>query len=73
MPAGRPSTVTVPDSTIWVPTTERSSVVFPQPDGPSSPVIEPRDTRKLRSCNTVSFLRRTVSPATVTAAEPADE
>ena len=37
-----PSTVTVPDVTIWVPTMQRISVVLPHPDGPSSPVMVPR-------------------------------
>ena len=41
-PAGSPSTVTAPDSTIWTPTIARISVVFPVPLGPSSPVTAPR-------------------------------
>ena len=37
-----PSTVTVPAVMIWVPTMLRISVVLPQPDGPSRPVMVPR-------------------------------
>ena len=45
-PAGSPSTVTVPDLTIWTPTIARISVVLPLPLGPSSPVTLPvRDRR----------------------------
>ncbi len=38
-PGGLPSTVTVPDSTIWTPTIARIRVLLPQPEGPSKPVI----------------------------------
>ena len=35
VPAGAPSTVTVPPSTFCTPTIERISVVLPHPDGPA--------------------------------------
>ena len=51
-PAGRPSTSTSPPATTWTPTTERISVLLPQPLGPSSPVTLPRATSKETSSST---------------------
>ena len=41
----------MPEATSWVPTMHRMSVVFPQPDGPSRPVILPRAIRTEKSCS----------------------
>lgn len=43
-PAGSPRTRTEPDVMIWEPTMQRISVVLPEPDGPSSPVMVPHPT-----------------------------
>src|SRR5271166_522626 len=51
LPAGLPSTVTVPDVVIWVPTMQRISVVFPHPDGPSRPVMLPFAISTEKSCS----------------------
>lgn len=67
-PAGSPSTVTVPAATFWTPTIERISVVLPQPDGPSRPVIWPRGMSSPIPSNTSVTPRRTRSPRTSTAA-----
>jgi hypothetical protein len=51
LPAGLPSTVTVPDVVIWLPTMQRISVVFPHPDGPSRPVMLPFAISTEKSCS----------------------
>src|SRR5581483_3633280 len=46
-PAGTPSTRTLPPATIWTPTSARSSVVFPEPLGPSRPVTVAASTESV--------------------------
>ena len=41
----------MPEAMSWVPTMHRIKVVFPQPDGPSRPVILPRAIRTEKSCS----------------------
>src|SRR5439155_11012380 len=67
LPAGSPSTVTVPPATICTPTIERISVVLPHPLGPIRPVTEPRGTSKLIDRTTSRPPRMTRSPSTTTA------
>ena len=43
----------------WVPTMQRINVVFPQPDGPSRPVMLPRATRTEKSCSAGRLPRTT--------------
>src|SRR3954466_3664007 len=66
-PAGRPRTSRVPVTLAWVPTIERISVDFPQPEGPRRPVIWPRGTSKARPRRTVRGPRTTVRPSAWTA------
>src|SRR5438445_9487949 len=66
-PAGSPSTATVPLSTIWTPTMQRISVVFPEPLGPRSPVRRPRAIVRLIPGRTRLPPRRTVRASTVIA------
>jgi hypothetical protein len=68
LPAGRPSTVTVPLSMICTPTIERISVVLPQPDGPSRPVTLPGTVTNETSSTARTWPRTTVSPSTSTTA-----
>src|ERR1043165_6006256 len=71
-PAGRPSTVTVPDETSCTPTIARRSVVFPDPLGPSKPVTVPQATSTLRSGRTTVSPRITRKSRTTTAVSAAD-
>src|SRR5512145_370846 len=59
--------MTVPVSTIWVPTIERRSVLFPLPLGPSRPVTEPGATSKSIACSTSRPPRTTRRPRMDTA------
>src|SRR4051794_36607354 len=67
LPAGCPSTVTVPDLTICTPTIARINVVLPLPLGPSSPVTLPAGTTQSTPCSTVRFPRSTTRSRTSTA------
>ena len=62
-PAGSPSTVSVPETPACTPTIARISVVFPPPDGPRSPVTDPRMTSNSRPFRTCFLPRRTDKPA----------
>src|SRR5262245_45007381 len=63
---GRPSTSTWPASGVSRPSSTRSSVVFPQPEGPRMHSTSPSVTSKVRSwkATTPTSWKRLVSPRT---------
>ena len=60
----RPATVTVPASGFSNPAMSRSSVVFPQPDDPTTAVVVPGRSSRSMSCRTVCPLNDLASPST---------
>src|SRR6516164_11322084 len=65
-----PSTAISPLSGIKKPATRLSSVVLPQPDGPSSVISSPRRTSSETSSSAVSLPKRLVTPSSTTAISP---
>src|SRR6516165_10961435 len=65
-----PSTAISPLSGIKKPATRLSSVVLPQPDGPSSVISSPRRTSSETSSSAVSLPKRLVTPSSSTAISP---